>query len=77
MKIYYRENKIGEKVKVRAKHSAMERIADLGLSGHTEGQLLDSVRISYNDPDEGIAYSGYWKYLRQEKRPDEGKGTKK
>ena len=40
--------------------SAMERIIDQMKQGNTSGELSDTVRMSDEDGEDGIEYSGWW-----------------
>lgn len=40
--------------------SAEERISDMRKQGYSSGELNDNIRMTDNDPEDGIEYSGHW-----------------
>ena len=40
--------------------SADSRIREMMAEGYTSGELLDDVRMSDADGEDGISYSGWW-----------------
>lgn len=42
------------------KESAWERIVQMSDEGYTSGELSDFIRVSEDDPEEGVHYRGWW-----------------
>lgn len=39
---------------------AFERIVEMMQQGYTSGELDDSIRMTIADPEDGVAYTGWW-----------------
>ena len=39
---------------------AFERIVEMMAQGYTSGALDDSIRMTIADPEDGVAYTGWW-----------------
>ncbi len=39
---------------------ADERIAEMMAEGYTSGELLDNIHMAEDDPEDGVAYRGWW-----------------
>lgn len=58
-----------EYTKVKPEHetaleeSAKTRIAEMVKLGMVEGQLIENIRMTDDDPEEGVSYLGYWKSI--------------
>lgn len=46
--------------------SAWERIGEMADDGNTSGELSDFIRVSEDDPIEGIQYRGWWNLIGSE-----------
>lgn len=46
--------------------SAWERITEMTGEGYTEGDLIDTIRTSDDDPEGGVSYTGWWEMKKQE-----------
>lgn len=46
--------------------SAWGRIVEMGELGYTEGELNDHIRMSDDDPENGVHYRGWWKMIGAE-----------
>ena len=42
------------------KESAWEKISQMMADGYTSGELVDSIRMTGKDPEDGIQYRGWW-----------------
>ena len=40
--------------------TAIERVVKMTVDGYTSGELHDNIRMDDEDPEDGIAYSGWW-----------------
>lgn len=49
--------------------SAFDRISAMMKEGCTSGELCDNVRMTDDDPEDGIAYTGWWELTKT--NPDE------
>jgi len=54
--------------------TAKEQIAAMRAKGFTSGQILDNIRMTDADPEDGVAYRGWWEALDgEEPVTDNGK----
>lgn len=44
--------------------SAWDRAVEMAEDGYTSGDLNDYIRMSEDDPDEGVHYRGWWELKR-------------
>jgi hypothetical protein len=47
--------------------SAEERIAEMMAQGYTCGELNDNIRMTDDDPENGVEYTGWWEVSTSEK----------
>lgn len=40
--------------------SAWARIVEMAHEGYTSGELNDTVRMTDDDPEDGVEYTGWW-----------------
>lgn len=69
-KITYRwwyEEEIKEEHIEPLDESAEARIAEMLSEGYTSGELFDNIRMSEDDPKDGIEYRGWWEVTDCEK----------
>ena len=45
--------------------SADSRIAEMLGEGYSCGELQDNIRMTDDDPDDGVEYSGWWKINKE------------
>jgi hypothetical protein len=43
--------------------SADKHMFDMMAKGYTSGELIDNIRMTDDDPPEGVEYSGYWEVV--------------
>ncbi len=41
--------------------AAMGHVSSMVMEGYSEGVLTDNIRMTNEDPDDGVPYRGYWK----------------
>lgn len=46
--------------------SAMSRIMEMVQEGYTSGELIDNIKMSENDPEDGTPYRGWWSISDQD-----------
>lgn len=57
--------------------SAIERIQKMWNEGYTSGDLHDNVRMTDDDGEDGIEYSGWWDLTTENIKPKKSKRNKK
>lgn len=40
--------------------SAWTRINEMAKDGYTSGELYDNIRMTDDDPEDGVEYTGWW-----------------
>lgn len=53
--------------------AAVEQIVEKWKEGYTSGQLFDNIRMTDEDPEDGIAYEGYWSISQELEAPKPSK----
>jgi len=46
--------------------TAWERIGEMMKEGFTSGELNDNIHMHNTDPEDGIAYRGWWEIKKEE-----------
>lgn len=59
---------IDERHNEALEESAWDRITKAISEGYQSGQLLDCIRMTDDDPEDGIEYTGWWDLKQEEMR---------
>lgn len=49
---------------VALEETAEDKVLKMVGEGYREGELHDNIHMTANDPEDGIAYAGYWEVER-------------
>lgn len=45
--------------------AARERVSEMAKAGYTSGELHENIRLTDDDPEDGVEYTGWWE-LKEE-----------
>lgn len=62
---WWRDGEVQKEHVQALEEAARDRITEMAKEGYTSGELCENIRISDEDGDDGVEYTGWWE-LKEE-----------